>query len=243
MKRFIFAAVAVCLVVGYASLAIQTAVNTTENIELQEVQLKSNITELKDLQLRYDNLNVELDHTENKTEEQIKKLQTEKEELEAERIRLEAELLAKRERQQQADEASRVAINTGALTQTASAAPARAAPTGNKAAWLAASNIPESQWWAVDSIVSRESGWNPCAYNPGRSNCNLSAAQVNAFCTTTDRNGCAVACGLGQSLPCGKWGSNWTDPVAQLNAQYRYVNDRYGGYPQAVAFWNQNSWY
>lgn len=92
--------------------------------------------------------------------------------------------------------------------------------TGDKYIWLAASGIPESEWWAVDSIVSRESSWNPNAVNPS-----------------------SGACGLGQQLPCGKWPGAWNDPIAALKAQYNYVTVRYGGYPQAVAFWNSHHWY
>lgn len=107
---------------------------------------------------------------------------------------------------------------------------ARAAISGDKQSWLAASGIPEAEWGYVDSIVSRESGWDPCAYNPGRSDCNASPTS---------------ACGLAQSLPCGKQASfgHWTDPVANLKWQHQYVKDRYGGYAQAVAFWNVNHWY
>ena len=91
---------------------------------------------------------------------------------------------------------------------------------GNKETWMAAAGIPQSEWWAVDSIVSRESGWRPDAVNP---------------------NG--GACGLAQALPCSKMGPNWSDPVVALKWQYQYVTARYGGYPQAVAFWNINHWY
>lgn len=99
---------------------------------------------------------------------------------------------------------------------------------GNKEVWMAAAGIPQSDWWAVDSIVSRESGWNPCAYNPSRSDCNATPT---------------TACGLAQALPCSKVGPNWNDPVVSLKWQYQYVTARYGGYPQAVAFWNANHWY
>lgn len=101
---------------------------------------------------------------------------------------------------------------------------------GTKEQWMAAAGIPESEWGYVDSIVSRESGWNPCAYNPGLSDCSASPAS---------------ACGLAQSLPCGKQSKygHWTDPVANLKWQYEYVTERYGGYAQAVEFWNRMHWY
>lgn len=92
--------------------------------------------------------------------------------------------------------------------------------SGTKSDWLAASGIPADQWGYVDSIVTRESGWNPNAVNPS-----------------------SGACGLGQQLPCGKWSGAWNDPVAALVAQHGYVKDRYGSYAGAVAFWNINHWY
>lgn len=92
--------------------------------------------------------------------------------------------------------------------------------TGTKADWMAQAGIPESEWANVDSIVSRESGWNPNAVNKS-----------------------SGACGLGQQLPCGKWAGAWNDPVAALRAMTGYVNARYGGWSGAVAFWNSRHWY
>lgn len=89
---------------------------------------------------------------------------------------------------------------------------------GNKDTWLAASGIPQSSWWAVDSIVSGESGWNPTAVNPS-----------------------SGACGLGQQLPCGKWGGDWTDPVHALKSMNTYVQ-AYGGWAAAVEFRNCTGW-
>ena len=92
--------------------------------------------------------------------------------------------------------------------------------TGSKADWLAASGIPEHEWSYVDAIVARESGWNPNAVNKS-----------------------SGACGLGQQLPCGKWAGAWNDPVAALRAMNGYVHGRYGGWQQAVAFWEANHYY
>ena len=88
---------------------------------------------------------------------------------------------------------------------------------GSKQDWMTAAGIPSSEWWAVDSIVSGESGWNPNAYNNS-----------------------SGACGLGQQLPCGKWDNYgaWNDPVAALRAMTDYVNGRYGSWSQAVEFRN-----
>ena len=95
-------------------------------------------------------------------------------------------------------------------------------PSGDKQAWLTQAGIPADLWWAVDWIVSRESGWKPCAYNPGRNDCNANPS---------------TACGLVQQFPCHKIPDDWRDPVAALKWQYNYVNARYGGYAQAVAYW------
>lgn len=92
--------------------------------------------------------------------------------------------------------------------------------TGNKQTWMAQAGIPASQWKYVDYIVSRESSWNPRAVNVG-----------------------SGACGLVQALPCSKLGPNWSNPVAALKWQYRYVTQRYGGYAGAYSFWVANSWY
>lgn len=91
---------------------------------------------------------------------------------------------------------------------------------GSKEAWMAAAGIPQNLWGAVDSIVSRESGWNPNAVNRS-----------------------SGACGLGQQLPCGKWAGAWNDPVAALVAMTGYVNARYGGWAGAVSFWSSHHWY
>ena len=122
------------------------------------------------------------------------------------------------------------AKKANALAQAAKAAEsvaARVVPhaqasgvSGTKADWMRAAGIPEEHWSYVDSIVSRESGWNPNAVNKS-----------------------SGACGLGQQLPCGKWAGAWNDPVAALKAMTGYVNARYGGWPGAVSFWNRNHWY
>lgn len=101
-------------------------------------------------------------------------------------------------------------------------------PTGNKDSWLQQSGIPQNLWGYVDFLVSRESGWNPCAFYPGQSDCN--AMPVNA-------------CGLVQQNPCHKIPGDWRDPVAALKWQWQYVNGRYGGYAQAVEYWQVHRHY
>lgn len=136
---------------------------------------------------------------------------------------LKANLRAKKEREA---EQARLASEQAVQTQPApvQATQNRPAPvtqvSGDKHSWLATSGIPQAHWGYVDSIVSRESGWNPNSVNKS-----------------------SGACGLGQQLPCGKWPGQWNDPVAALRAMNSYVVGRYGGWPQANAFWNANHYY
>ena len=142
------------------------------------------------------------------------------EKLEQENQSLKANLQAKKERE--AEQARIASVQKAPVQETvAQNKPAPAVHiTGDKHSWLAASGIPEAHWGYVYAIVTRESGWNPNAVNAS-----------------------SGACGLGQQLPCGKWAGAWNDPVAALRAMTGYVNGRYGGWPQAVAFWNANHYY
>lgn len=152
---------------------------------------------------------------ERKTQEQI---QQQKNELQEQIKTLEQRVEAKKANAlaQAAKAAESVAARVVPHAQASAPAPV----TGTKADWMRAAGIPEAHWSYVDSIVSRESGWNPNAVNKS-----------------------SGACGLGQQLPCGKWAGAWNDPVAALKAMTGYVNARYGGWPGAVSFWDRNHWY
>lgn len=160
---------------------------------------------------KLENQNIEVRQQLEQRQQEIKQLidtkQQNEAELKQELERLNKELQAKKERESRA------------LAEKAVKKPSMSV-TGTKADWLKASNIPQSEWWAVDFIVSKESSWNPNAINKS-----------------------SGACSLAQALPCSKIPGNWRDPVNALNWQYSYVKARYGGYPQAVAFWKANSWY
>lgn len=80
--------------------------------------------------------------------------------------------------------------------------------------------IPESDYSYVDYIVSKESSWNPEAYNASSGSCSLV-----------------------QALPCSKIPGDWKNPVNALKWQYSYVLSRYGSYAKAHAFWVANNWY
>lgn len=212
----------IAIVVGFAALGINNIVTTNNQVQLREVQLKSANSELKQLQLDYDQLNLNLDkalHTKQENADEVKKLREQKQKLEKRQQELEQQLSAKREAAKLAAAKTQAAASFSGVAYAAG---------GNKDSWLAASGIPKGEWGYVDWIVSRESGWDPCAYYPGQSNCN--ARPVNA-------------CGLVQQNPCHKIPGDWRDPVAALKWQYQYVKDRYGGYAQAVSYWQANGHY
>lgn len=218
MKRFIKPLLIVAVLL-FAAAGINNIVSTENKVRFKEVELKSTTSELKQLQLDYDsNLKKQDDllHEKNVNQAELEKVRQENEQLKQRTQELEKQVSIKREA---AIAASR--LTTGATAYAAG---------GNKDTWLAASGIPASEWWAVDYIVSRESGWQPCAYYPSKNDCNANPSS---------------ACGLAQSLPCGKQAKygHWTDPVANLKWQYEYVKGRYGGYPQAVAYWQANRHY
>ncbi len=91
---------------------------------------------------------------------------------------------------------------------------------GSKDEWLTAAGIPRDAWGYADSIVQKESGWNPNAVNAS-----------------------SGACGLAQALPCSKVPGNPYNPVDSLKWMNGYVNGRYGGWAGAYSFWQANRWY
>lgn len=185
--------------------------DTTQKLQVQHSATIKARDELQSKSKSLERMESEKAHIESSLREERLKA----EEVKQENERLKVSLQAKKEREAQA-----VQLASAQVAPKAHQPAPAAQISGDKHTWLAASGIPANEWGYVDSIVSRESGWNPNAVNPT-----------------------SGACGLGQQLPCGKWAGAWNDPVAALRAQYGYVKERYGGYPQAVAFWNANRWY
>ena len=222
--------IGVTILALFIGLGIYSIVEAKDETRLREIQIKSMNSEKQKLESDLRSLDVRFDKLEsdkNATEQQKQELQKQIEEKDRQLQEKEAQLQAKAEAKRKLAEAA--TLSTGSTV--AAAAPShRSVPSGSKYDWMRQAGIPESDWPAVDSIVSRESGWDPCAYNPGMSDCSANPSS---------------ACGLAQSLPCGKQSSygHWTDPVANLKWQHQYVNERYGGYWGAYNFWNANHWY
>lgn len=195
-----------------ANVAVLTShAETNEKLQVQQTMT---IKEKNASQTAYKRV-TELSEQKTDIQSSLKEEQLKTDNLHKENESLKVELQAKIEAKAKAAETPKPVVK-----QVAHKPAPTVAVSGNKASWLAASGIPESDWTYVDSIVQRESGWNPNAVNPS-----------------------SGACGLGQQLPCGKWAGAWNDPVAALVAQHGYVKERYGSYAGAVAFWNTNHWY
>lgn len=111
------------------------------------------------------------------------------------------------------------ATTTSSSSSSSAPATPRYTGGGSKEQWMSAAGIPQSDWPYVDSIVSRESGWNPNATNSS-----------------------SGACGLVQIYPCSKV-ANAYDPVVNLTWGNNYANGRYGSWANAYAFWNRNHWW
>jgi len=81
----------------------------------------------------------------------------------------------------------------------------------------------DDQWGALETLVEKESSWNPTAQNP----------------TST-------AFGLFQFLDstwAGVGASKTSDPAAQTQAGLQYIKNRYGSPQAALNFHLQNNWY
>lgn len=212
MLKKLAIAFAITIIAVFCYIKIQPHTNEAK----QQIQLEHKSQQLKSTRDQLETQKVKDADTQKKLDETNKQLQETQKQLEAKRA------------------------TATAYAAELSAAPAQAVVHpyqggGNKEAWMTAAGIPQSDWWAVDWLVSRESGWNPCAYNPGRSDC------TSDFTPST-------ACGLVQTLPCGKAGTNWRDPVAALIWQKNYVCGAkfapYGGcYSGAVAYWQAHGNY
>lgn len=92
-----------------------------------------------------------------------------------------------------------------------------------------------SQWWAINDIITPESGWDPCAVNPGRRLCYYTGSS---------------SCGIPQAQPC-PWRNLWASRYAQVRWFFRYIEHHidadtgrpYGTPVGALAFRRAHNWY
>ena len=95
--------------------------------------------------------------------------------------------------------------------------------TAEQSNWLVAAGIPETNWYYVDYIFTRESSWRPYLW---------SSVDVKSF-------GLCQANLLVHEVP----ESYMTDPVTQIQWCDAYAHRRYGGWKQAFEFWKKNHWW
>ena len=101
--------------------------------------------------------------------------------------------------------------------------PTRPTYTGNKQAWLTASNIPRSDWQYADHIIQKESGWRYDVWNG-------SGSSAYGLCQTMTSI---------HKPP----QSFYSDPVEQLNWCHNYATGRYSGWSNAYDAWISKNWW
>ena len=110
--------------------------------------------------------------------------------------------------------------------------------TGGRAEWLVAAGISPGEYYAVDYIIGRESGWCPTKWQGEYGGC-------PAYHGTPSSAG--LGYGLCQATPGWKMasaGADWAvNPITQLQWCTGYARQRYGGWVGAYNFWVVNHWW
>ena len=137
-------------------LGVSNIVKSDQKLKLKEIQLKDTSADLKQLEIKYDHLNIELDKVDKTKTEDIKRLEGEKQELQKQKEELERQVVAKREAQRIASERTNKAAQSVASVGVAkvSAAPAKAS----------VGNCGDNQY--KQYIYMKESGCRTNAVNP-----------------------------------------------------------------------------
>jgi len=159
-------------ITAFVALAVYYVSDNKQQIQLQDIQVKSKESQLIQLNSKYDSILKEKVQTDQQKIEQQKKI----DELENERKRLEGELQAKLQRQQ----AEKQKLATAA--QNVSGTAKISAASGNCQSWMAQAGVPNS--YASNELIRRESGCNPYAINKSSGACGI-PQNING-CTTYD---------------------------------------------------------
>lgn len=167
VKRITIVLIALGVIAGFIYLGVQDAVKTKDNLEFQKVQLKSRQTEIKELNMKYERLNQDLNKASEQKETdkaEVERLQKEKNELEQQKLDLERQLQAKLEQKSKLAQASERAINAATMTQTASASSAPSGGSVESIVRRAAIRHGLNPDWFVQ-LAMCESTMNPNAVN------------------------------------------------------------------------------
>lgn len=205
--KYITLTLMVLVISGFIFLGISSVIQHDNKIKMKEIQLKDSSVQLKELNEQYNEILKQKEVDSNK----LKELENKKNELEK-------QLQAKIEKQN----ADKLALQQSSKKVTTFSSVASAG--GDKYSLMRAAGIAESDFQAVDYIISKESGWRHLAVNRT-----------------------SGATGLCQSLPASKMssaGSDYlTNPVTQLKWCNGYAVNRYGGWWGAYSFWQANHWW
>lgn len=173
VKNIFVFTVATFIVVGFLGIGVNDLVDRKDKVDFQGVQLKSRSSEIKQLNVKYDELNTELDKVseqEKAEKAEVERLEKERQELELLREKLERELQSKREEESRLAQASSRVANAVTGTQTVSAA----ATTESSGSYSRADlekivrDAANKYGISVDRafrIANCESTWNPRAVN------------------------------------------------------------------------------
>jgi len=213
MKLYkIIAGIVVSTIILFGATQIN---NYEKTLDIKKIEIDQKSETIQELESAVDakatELNKALESLET-SDSAIQELQDTKDALEAKQKRLEAELQAK---------ARRKAEQSGRNIAYADK-PTTVKVVGNKQAWLAASNIPRSDWQYADYIIQKESGWRYDVWNG-------SGSSAYGLCQTMTSI---------HKPP----QSFYSDPVEQLNWCNNYAQ-KYGGWAGSYSFWLDNHWW
>jgi TolA-binding protein len=128
VKRITIVLVALIVISGFTYVGLKDAVKTRDFKSFQKVELNSKQSEIKELNIKYEKLNSDLDKAAQEkgaNQDEVERLKHEKDQLEKQKRDLEVQLqsrIEEKSRIAKAAEAAQKAINTATLTQTAHAA-------------------------------------------------------------------------------------------------------------------------
>ncbi len=196
---------ATVVVILFVVLGANNLVSNQNQLHIQKLQVKSKNAELKTLELKYDNLQIELNKTDKNNQEQIKKLQEEKDKLEQERVKLQEQLTIKQQGK------LNIAAKTVPGTGTAYAA-------GGCSTWLSAAGVSDVA--SAQRLIAKESGCNPNARNSSSGACGVAQE------LPCGKSGCSMGDGACQvrwmnTYVLSRYGS-WSSALAFHNANNWY---------------------
>ena len=214
MREKLITVIGVIILTGFSFAAFTNIRNTNNKIKFKEIEVKSQEVKLKQLNQEYDKVL----ETKTKTEEEKKQQSDKIHQLEQEKLKLEEQLSAKLKKQEEARLAKARLDKEAKQVAGVSTASALSSGCDSLRTQLLSLGVGLHE---IDSAIK--------------------LAQRESSCNHQARNRTSNACGVFQSLPCGKWGQPGT--TQYLQGAIKYARDRYGDYNKALAHSYANNWY